>query len=144
MKQITRIRKAVCVMANELKKAGYSLSDAFKKAWKRVKLSMTIRAAGTTQWGGKWGRKKGRKGRATTKSTDGKNSDSLGVRVEIFLRLLQKNTTRPLTVWIVGTDVERRLFFVIGYGILYRYRYSAMNHFYEKLLLNEKYDEYQH
>ncbi len=35
-------------MANELKKAGYSLSDAFKKAWKRVKLSMTIRAAGTT------------------------------------------------------------------------------------------------
>lgn len=35
-------------MANELKKAGYSLSQAFKKAWKRVKLSMTIRAAGTT------------------------------------------------------------------------------------------------
>lgn len=48
MKQITRMRKAVCVMANELKKAGYSLSDAFKKAWKRVKLSMTIRVAGTT------------------------------------------------------------------------------------------------
>lgn len=48
MKQITRIRKAVCIMANELKKAGYSLSQAFKKAWKRVKLSMTIRAAGTT------------------------------------------------------------------------------------------------
>lgn len=35
-------------MANELKKSGYSLSQAFKKAWKRVKLSMTIRAAGTT------------------------------------------------------------------------------------------------
>lgn len=34
-------------MANELKKAGYSLSQAFKTAWKRVKLSMTIRAAGT-------------------------------------------------------------------------------------------------
>ena len=33
MKQITRIRKAVCTMANELKKAGYSLSQAFKKAW---------------------------------------------------------------------------------------------------------------
>lgn len=48
MKQITNIRKAVCTMANELKKAGYSLSDAFKKAWQRVKLSMTIRAAGTT------------------------------------------------------------------------------------------------
>ena len=48
MKQITNIRKSVCIMANELKKAGYSLSDAFKKAWRRAKLSMTIRAAGTT------------------------------------------------------------------------------------------------
>lgn len=35
-------------MANELKKADYSLSQAFKKAWSRVKLSMTVRAAGTT------------------------------------------------------------------------------------------------
>ena len=32
MKQITNIRKAVCVMANQLKKAGYSLSEAFRKA----------------------------------------------------------------------------------------------------------------
>lgn len=48
MKQITNIRKAVCIMANQLKKAGYSLSEAFRKAWRRVKLSMTIRAAGTS------------------------------------------------------------------------------------------------
>lgn len=48
MKQITRVRKTVCTMANELKKAGYSLSEAFRKAWQRVKLTMTIRAAGTT------------------------------------------------------------------------------------------------
>ncbi|MEY8426545.1 HIRAN domain-containing protein [Lachnospiraceae bacterium 46-15] len=48
MKQITKVRKAVCVMANELKKAGYSLSQAFRKAWRRVKLTMAIRAAGTT------------------------------------------------------------------------------------------------
>ena len=48
MKQITRIRKAVCVIANELKKSGYSLSESFRKAWKWVKQSMTIRAAGTT------------------------------------------------------------------------------------------------
>ena len=48
MKQITNIRKAVCIMANQLKKAGYSLSEAFKKSWRRVKLSMTIRAAGTS------------------------------------------------------------------------------------------------
>lgn len=48
MKQITKVRKAVCVMANQLKKAGYALSEAFKKAWRRVKLTMTIRAARTT------------------------------------------------------------------------------------------------
>ena len=48
MKEITKIRKAVCIMANELKKAGYSLSQAFKKAWSRVKLSMTVRVIGTT------------------------------------------------------------------------------------------------
>lgn len=49
MKQITKMRKAVCAMANELKKAGYSLSQAFRRAWKRVRLSMTIRAAGVTR-----------------------------------------------------------------------------------------------
>ncbi len=43
MKQITNMRKAVCIMANELKKAGYSLSEAF-----RVKLSMTVKARGTS------------------------------------------------------------------------------------------------
>ena len=48
MKQITSIRKAVCTMAYELKKEGYSLSQAFRKAWKRVKESMIIRVAGTT------------------------------------------------------------------------------------------------
>ncbi len=48
MKQITKVRKAVCAMANQLRKVGYSLSEAFKAAWKRVKLTMTVRAAGTT------------------------------------------------------------------------------------------------
>ena len=48
MKTITKIRKAVCTMANELKKAGYSLSQAFRKAWSRVKLSITVRVTGTT------------------------------------------------------------------------------------------------
>lgn len=47
MKQITNIRKAVCTMANELKKEGYTLSQAFRKAWRRIKLSMKIRAVGT-------------------------------------------------------------------------------------------------
>ncbi|MBO5031089.1 MAG: HIRAN domain-containing protein [Lachnospiraceae bacterium] len=48
VKQITKVRKSVCAMANQLRKAGYSLKDAFKKAWQRVKLSMTVWAAGTT------------------------------------------------------------------------------------------------
>ena len=48
MKQITKTRKAVCAMANQLRKAGYSLKEAFKKAWRRIKLSMIVRAAGTT------------------------------------------------------------------------------------------------
>lgn len=47
-RKITSIRRFVCIVANELKKAGYSLSEAFKKAWSRVKLTMTVRATGTT------------------------------------------------------------------------------------------------
>lgn len=48
MKQVTNIRKAVCTMANELRKEGYALSQAFRKAWRRIKLSMRIRAMGVT------------------------------------------------------------------------------------------------
>lgn len=48
VKQITKTRKAACAMVNQLRKAGYSLKEAFKKAWRRIKLSMTIRAVGTT------------------------------------------------------------------------------------------------
>lgn len=48
LEQIKNIRRAVCTMANELKKAGYSLSQAFKTAWQRVKKSMTFRLSGTT------------------------------------------------------------------------------------------------
>jgi hypothetical protein len=37
-----------------------------------------------------------------------------GLRVEIFSRTLQKNTTRPLTVWIVGTGQSAYCFPVLG------------------------------
>lgn len=47
-KNIINIKRAVCIMANELRKAGYTLSMAFKKAWKRIKENMIIRAVGTT------------------------------------------------------------------------------------------------
>lgn len=48
MTEIRKIRKAVATMANKLHKAGLSLSEAFKKAWRRVKQSMTFRISGTT------------------------------------------------------------------------------------------------
>lgn len=48
MKQITNIRKTVCAMANQLRKTGLSLSESFRKAWKRVKMSMNVRAVGVT------------------------------------------------------------------------------------------------
>lgn len=39
MKKITNIRKSVCIMANELKKAGYTLSQAFKKSMAQGKIT---------------------------------------------------------------------------------------------------------
>lgn len=48
MKQITKTRKAVATMANELHKLGYTLSKAFKTAWRRIKEGMTVKAAGVT------------------------------------------------------------------------------------------------
>ena len=33
-----------------------------------------------------------------------------GLRVEIFSRSVRENTTRPLTVWIAETDIERNCF----------------------------------
>lgn len=48
MKQITKIRKAVCIMANRFRKNGYTLSEAFKAAWKSIRRSITLRAAGVT------------------------------------------------------------------------------------------------
>lgn len=48
MKNIQTIRKTVATMANQLHKLGYSLSQAFRTAWKRVKESMTCRVSGVT------------------------------------------------------------------------------------------------
>lgn len=48
MKDIATIRRTVATMANRLHKLGYSLSQAFKTAWKRIKEGMTVKAAGVT------------------------------------------------------------------------------------------------
>lgn len=47
MKHITAIRKAVCTIANSLRRAGHSLSGAFRIAWHRVR-ETRFRAAGVT------------------------------------------------------------------------------------------------
>ena len=48
MKQITRTRKAVATMANQLHKLGYTLSKAFRTAWERIKGGMTVKVQGVT------------------------------------------------------------------------------------------------
>lgn len=48
MKDITAVRRTVATMANQLHKLGYSLSNAFRTAWRRVKASMTCRVSGVT------------------------------------------------------------------------------------------------
>lgn len=48
MKQITKTRKAVTTMANQLRRLGYTLSNAFRTAWRRIKQGMTVKAAGVT------------------------------------------------------------------------------------------------
>lgn len=48
MKQITKTRKAVATMANQLRKLGYTLSNAFKTAWQRIKAGMTVKTSGVT------------------------------------------------------------------------------------------------
>ena len=48
MRDINTVRKAGATMANQLYKLGYSLSQAFKTAWKRVKNSMRCRVSSVT------------------------------------------------------------------------------------------------
>ncbi len=48
MKDISTIRRTVATMANQLHKLGYSLSNAFRTAWRRIKGSMTCRVSGVT------------------------------------------------------------------------------------------------
>lgn len=48
MRDISTIRRIVATMANQLHKLGYSLSNAFRTAWRRVKMSITCRVSGVT------------------------------------------------------------------------------------------------
>lgn len=48
MKDMNKIRRTVATMTNQLHKLGYSLSQVFKTAWKRVKMSITCKVFGVT------------------------------------------------------------------------------------------------
>lgn len=48
VKDINIIRRTVATMANQLHKLGYSLSNAFRTAWKRIKEGITTSVAGVT------------------------------------------------------------------------------------------------
>lgn len=48
MKDISTIRRTVATMANQLHKLGYSLSNALRTAWRRIKASMTCKVSGVT------------------------------------------------------------------------------------------------
>ena len=47
MKKITSIRRSVCIIANNLHKAGYALSEAFRLAWHRARETV-CRVSGTS------------------------------------------------------------------------------------------------
>lgn len=48
MRDISTIRKTVATMANQLHKLGYSLSNAFRTAWRRIRETMICRVSGVT------------------------------------------------------------------------------------------------
>ncbi len=118
MKQITRMRKTVCIMANELKKAGYSLSQAFKKAWKWVKLSMTIRAAGTA-FGNRQERLRFLKRfkpddlSVTLEREPDNKYDSNAIQIVVHIHLLSRRTV----IGYVPKELARELAKVIDMGI---------------------------
>ena len=58
--------------------------------------------------------------------------------MEIFSRPLRKNTTRFLMVWIGGTGVERGLFFIVGYGIIFQVQTDKLK------FMEERMQEYEY
>lgn len=118
MKRITAIRKAVCVMVNELKKAGYSLSQAFKRAWKLVRIPITIRAAGTT-FGNRQERLKflqqfrQEELAVTLERERGNKFDSNAIQVVIHILPMSRRTV----IGYVPKELARELSKVIDIGI---------------------------
>lgn len=140
MKQITKMRKAVCAMANELRKAGDSLSRAFRKAWKWIKLSMTIRVAGTT-FENRQERLQFLKQfqidnlRVTLERENNSKYDSSAIQIVVHILSIRKKTVigyvpktlakELLKIMEMGLPVEARMMQIIG-GYSYKKNLGAL------------------
>lgn len=128
MKQITQIRKAVCIMANELKRAGCTLSEAFREAWKQIKLSaflwkrskssLIIKAAGVTfenrQERLEFLRKfRPDEIRVTLEREPGSRYDSNAIRIVVHILPLSRRTV----IGYVPRRIARELKDIIDMGI---------------------------
>lgn len=83
--QIRNTRRTVATMANALRKTGLTLSEAWRKAWRRVKKGMTCRAAGVTfenrQQRLAWFKDQGAPLTATLEREPGNEYDSNAIKV---------------------------------------------------------------
>ncbi len=100
MKRITEIRKSVCTIANHLRKAGLSLSEAFRKAWQRVRRA-TFKVAGVTANGGQ----------KKLQYLDGISRDDIAVG----LRREPENKYDGNAVQVLAMVRSLRIYAVIGY-----------------------------
>lgn len=125
MSTLTNTRKAVATMANALRKQGYTLSEAFKKAWRRVKATMTFRAVGVTfdkrqdalRWFGQY------KGVTVTLQREPNNPyDANAIRIDLHygrfwdaIGYVNRNLAEALAkVMDKGIEVKAELVSIIG------------------------------
>lgn len=138
-KHIVNIRRAVCIMANELHKAGYSLSRAFKKAWRTAK-GTAIKAAGVTYEGRqevlKYLSQFRPENLTVTLERDTDNTyDRNAIRIVVHIPYLKKKakigyvpkaySSEIAKLMDQGVNVKARLLCIIG-GYSYKETYGAL------------------
>jgi hypothetical protein len=138
-KHIVNIRRAVCIMANELHKAGYNLSRAFKKAWRTAK-GTAIKAAGVTYEGRqevlKYLSQFRPKNLTVTLERDTSNTyDRNAIRIVVHIPYLKKKakigyvpkaySSEIARLMDQGVNVRARLLGIIG-GYSYKETYGAL------------------
>lgn len=138
-KHIVNIRRAVCIMANELHKSGYNLSRAFKKAWRTAK-GTAIKAAGVTYEGRqevlKYLSQFRPENLTVTLERDTSNTyDRNAIRIVVHIPYLKKKakigyvpkaySSEIARLMDQGVNVRARLLGIIG-GYSYKETYGAL------------------